>query len=146
MFTGPVHIKIGDAVAVIVDTSAVAADLPVAAVRPFGSRTVGYAVPAGGVEAEELGAHSVVLEAGRRPAVLPALGVEGEQLPRQHARQRFVLVGQVVEAGRCVAVQEVMELFHGAGRPSEAFFRVSEVAHDVTVFPATSPRPRTPQV
>lgn len=43
-------------------------------------------------------------------------------------------------------LQEVMELFHGAGRPSEAFFRVSEVAHDVTVFPATSPRPRTPQV
>lgn len=39
-----------------------------------------------------------------------------------------------------------MELFHGARRPSEALFRVSEVAHNVAIFPATSPCAGAPQV
>ena len=43
------------------------------------------------------------LEAGAGAAVLATLRVEGEQLAGEHARQRRLLVGTVVHAGRSLA-------------------------------------------
>ena len=62
----------------------------------LGRGSVGDAVARAGVEAEELGTHSLVLEAGAGPAVLAALGVQGEQLAGQHPGQRLLLVRRVV--------------------------------------------------
>ena len=69
----------------------------------LGRGSVGDAVARAGVEAEELGADSLVLEAGAGAAVLATLRVEGEQLAGEHARQRRLLVGTVVHAGRSLA-------------------------------------------
>ena len=62
----------------------------------LGRGSVGDAVAGAGVEAEELGADSLVLEAGAGAAVLAALGVQGEQLAGQHPGQRLLLVWRVV--------------------------------------------------
>ena len=67
--------------------------------RALGRGSVGDAVARAGVEAEELGADSLVLEAGASSPVLPALGVQGEKLARQHSRQRLLLVWRVVHTG-----------------------------------------------
>ena len=64
---------------------------------------VGDAVPGPRIEAEELRADPVVLEAGGGPAVLAALSVKGEQLAREDPRQRRLLVGTVVHAGGSLA-------------------------------------------
>lgn len=72
--------------------------LSIAAGGSLGGRSVRHAVPAGRVEAEQLGADAFVLEAGGRPPVPPALGVQREERPGQGPAQGFVLVRRVVQA------------------------------------------------
>ena len=103
----------------------------VPAARSLRGGSVGHAVARARVEAEELGADSVVLEAGggapdqrevsiwsRDPAsanqsspVLPALGVEAEQLAGQHPGQGLLLVWRVVHTrGSLPATTNIMKL------------------------------------
>ena len=67
--------------------------------RAFGGGPVRHAVAGGLVEAEQLGAHAVILEAGAGAAVPLTLGVQREQLPRKVAVQVVPLVRSVVQAG-----------------------------------------------
>ena len=110
------------------------------------SWSVGHTVSWPSVKTEQLGTHSVILEAGRGASVLPTLSVQTEQLAGQHPGQGLLLVGGVVHAGGRLAVEEVMELEDGADGPLEALAGVSEVAHDVSVLPATLDRPGSAQV
>ena len=75
------------------------------------------------------------LEAGRGAAVLPALGVQAEQLAGQHPGQRLLLVGGVVHAGGRLPVEEVVELAHRADAPLEPLAGVAQVRHDEPVLP-----------
>ena len=71
----------------------------------LGRGSVGDTVARAGVKAEQLGTDSLVLEAGAGAAVLAALRVEGEELAGEDARQRRLLVGTVVHAGRSLAAE-----------------------------------------
>ena len=72
----------------------------------LGSRSVGDAVARAGVKAEKLGTDSLVLEAGASAAILAALGVQGEQLARQHPGQRLLLVWRVVHTRGSLATEK----------------------------------------
>lgn len=77
-------------------------------------RPVGHTVAAGRIEAEQLRAHAIVLEASGRAAVAPTLRVQREQRAGQRTAERLVLVRGVVQAaGRVAAVRG-----GGAKRPS----------------------------
>jgi len=67
--------------------------------RTLGCWSVGHAVSRLGVEAEELGTHSLVLEAGIRSPIPAALGVQREQGSRQGSTQGAVLMWGIVQAG-----------------------------------------------
>merc|ERR1740129_2688330 len=112
----------------------------------LGRGSVGDAVARAGVEAEELGTDSLVLEAGAGPAVLAALGIQGEQLAGQHPGQRLLLVRRVVHTRGSLPVEEVMELQHSADGPLEALAGVPQVGHDVAVLPSALDCPRPAQV
>ena len=75
----------------------------------LGRGSVGDTVARAGVKAEQLGTDSLVLEAGASAAVLAALGVQGEQLARQHPGQRLLLVWRVVHTrGRLPAEMRII--------------------------------------
>lgn len=141
----------------------------VAARWALSGRPVGHTVTARWIEAEQLRAHAIVLEARGRAAIAPALGVQREQRAGQRSAQRLVLVRCIVQAaGRVTAAQirnewlisdkswwwtdedgileEMMEALDRARRPSEAALRVPQIGHDVAVLPAAFLRTRTAQV
>lgn len=96
------------------NASTIQAVLSIAAGGTLGSRSVRHAVPAGRVEAEQLGADSLVLEAGRCPPIAPALGVQREERSGQGAAKGFVLVRRVVQATGGVTIEEMMETLNTA--------------------------------
>ena len=65
----------------------------------------------------------VILETRRSAPILPALGVQREELAGQDPGQGVLLVGRVVHAGGRLAVEKVLELLHRTMRPSETWNR-----------------------
>lgn len=140
--------------------------ITISAGRSFGRWSVGHTVSRLGVEAEELGTHSLILEAGIRSPISAALGVKREQGSWQRSTQGAVLVRGVVQAGGRVStknqsaaistfrnrpetsssLEEVVEALHRAGGPSEAPLRVTQIGHDVAILPATPLGARSAQV
>ncbi len=78
----------------------------VPATRTLSSWSVGYTVSRPRVKAEKLRTDAIVLEAGGGSTVLAALGIQRQQLARQHPGQRLVLVWAVVHASRSLATEE----------------------------------------
>ena len=92
------------------------------------------------VEAEQLGAHSWVVETSICALICLTLCVQGDSLARQAAwaHQRvLVWSGLVVEAGCSGGPQEMPHLFHRAVWPLESSRSPPQVAHHVAVFPGT---------
>lgn len=139
-------VAIIDRVLMIRDTFAIKTHVVVSTSGSLGGWSVGDAVTRAGIEAEQLGADSLVLEAGAGATVLPALGVQGEQLAGEDPGQGLLLMGRVVHTRGRLPVEEVMELQHCADGPLEALAGVPQVAHDVAVLPPTLDRPGPAQV
>ena len=87
--------------------------LMVPATRSLSGGPVRHAVAGPGVEAEQLSAHAVVLEAGTGAAVLAALRVQREQLAGKHPRQALLLVRRVVHAGDGLTAEQINYPLYG---------------------------------
>lgn len=69
----------------------------------LGRGSIGDAVATGCVEAEELGAHSLVLEARGSASITATLRVQREKRSRQGASQRLILMRCIMQTSRRVA-------------------------------------------
>lgn len=75
----------------------------IAAWWTFGSRSVGYAVTASCIEAEELSANSFIFEACRCATVATTLRIQGKQCAGQWTSQSIILMRCIVQTAGCVA-------------------------------------------